>query len=116
MASGPPTLCTRTALVISASPSAFPQRSTESHRRCIVNSMAVRRSRRLVNGLLAVAPGQYIEELNRRREGDGEVDIAARNMKLESVSHQGHADQHQERQGQHLRGRMLGHESRDRAG
>ena len=43
-------------------------------------------------------------------EHDGEIDVTARDVEFESVRHQRHADQHQERQRQHLGGRMIGDE------
>src|SRR2546430_12144013 len=39
----------------------------------------------LFPGLSPVAPGEHVEELDRRRERDGEVDVAARDMEFESI-------------------------------
>src|SRR5882757_678988 len=114
-ASGPPTLCTRTALVMTVSPSVFAQApnldANESHRRRLVNSPG---RNWLSGGLPAVASGEHIEQLDRGRKHDGKVDIAARDVEFESVRHKRHPDQHQERQRQHLGGRMIGDEFGDR--
>src|SRR6185312_13665058 len=93
-ASGPPTLCTRTAFVIRPSPSGANQRTrNQGHRSLVVNSTP---SNRLTRLLFAVALRQHVEELDRYRERDRKVDVAPRNVELESVGNQRHADQDQE--------------------
>src|SRR5271170_4042863 len=81
-ASGPPTLCTRTALVISPLLRLNHCTRNQGHRGLVVNSTP-RES--LMRRLLAVAPGEHVEELHRRRERDGEIDVAAGNVELETV-------------------------------
>jgi hypothetical protein len=65
----------------------------------------------LMDSLFAVTLGEDVEGLDRRRKYNGKVDVAARDMKFESVRDERNADQHQKCQCQHLGGRMLGHES-----
>src|SRR6266571_7788436 len=107
-ASGPPTLCTRTALVMTISPSVSVQApALKLKRKPSRPHCQLAGSRGLINRLFAVAPGQHVEQFDRRRERDGEIDVAAWNVEFEAVRHQRHADQHQERQRQHLGGRMI---------
>src|SRR6186713_3103659 len=110
-ASGPPTLCTRTALVMTISPSVLAKgarpgcKRKPSPPRCQLTV-----SNRLFDDLPAITPGEHIEQFDRRRKQHGKVDIASRDVELESVCHQRHPDQHQERQRQHLGGGMIGDE------
>src|SRR2546422_6286165 len=115
-ASGPPTLCTRTALVMTVSPSVFAQAPDLTREtKAIAAALSTDRSKPLSGGLPAVASGEHIEQFNRGREQHGKIDVAARDMEFESIGDQRHADQHQERQGQHLGGRVIGHELCHRA-
>src|ERR1700704_3368267 len=78
-----------------------------------INTMgAVMRSS--LSMLPASALRHDIDRLDRAREGHGEIDIAARDMKVETVGDEGDADQDQERQRKHLGGQMLGEEATDR--
>src|ERR1700733_4534780 len=107
---GPPTLCTRTALVISGAPSTFSWHSPAPKRIPSRPSCQLddddNLSDRLLRSVFAVTFGQDIEQLDRRRKRDGEVDVAAGDMKSETIRYQRHADQHQKGQRQHLGGRM----------
>src|ERR1700692_3107740 len=115
-ASGPPTLCTCTALVI-ATLLANSLVGNEVHRGCVVNSTTPKNtSARWLTALLAVAFGEHVEELDRRGERDREIDVAARDVEFESVGDQCNAYQDQERQRQHFCGWMLRDEPRNRAG
>src|SRR5689334_6794350 len=110
-ASGPPTLCTRTALVMTVSPSVSAQATGLTAKRkqspppCQLSRLSTIGPNRLPGSLPAVTPGEHIEQFNGRRKQHGKVDIAARNVEFESVRHQRYPDQHQERQCQHLGGR-----------
>src|ERR1700738_2320287 len=84
-ASGPPTLCTRTALVISNSPSAFPLGERKPSRPHCQQSDRRASAAQLVNGLFAIAFGEHVEGLDQGRERDCKIDVAARDVKLESV-------------------------------
>src|SRR6266403_4027158 len=110
-ASGPPTLCTRTALVITISPlgtsAASKRKPSKPH--CQLGGLNW-----LVHCISSVALGKHVEQFDRRRERDGKIDVAARNMEFEAIRHQRDADQHQECQRQHLGGGMIGHEPRHR--
>src|SRR5437762_90981 len=100
-ASGPPTLCTRTALVMTVSPSVFAQApNLNAKRKPSPPACQLGGSNCLSGRLPAVTPGKHIEQFNRGREQHGKIDVAARNVEFESVRHQRHADQHQERQRQ----------------
>src|SRR6478609_6910484 len=105
--------------------------SNESHHGRVVNSATAhtlslaeptspKRNRSLrttlASSFFAVAPGQHIEGFDSSRKRDRKIDVAARDMKFESVRHQGNADQHQKCQRQHLGGRMLRHETCHRSG
>src|SRR6267142_6030788 len=110
-ASGPPTLCTRTALVMTVSPSVSAQApNLDANRKPSPPPCQLIGANRLFGDLPAVAPGKHIEQFDGRRKHDGKVDIAARDVEFESVRHQRHPDQHQERQCQHLGGRVIGDE------
>src|SRR3954454_3347848 len=110
-ASGPPTLCTRTALVMTVSPSVFSQApNLDANRKPSPPRCQLIGSNRLFGDLPAVAPGEHIEQFDGRRKQDGKVDIAARDVEFEAVRHQRHPDQHQEGQRQHLGGGVIGHE------
>src|ERR1700724_84673 len=73
-ASGPPTLCTRTALVMSDSPSALPPDKAKA----IEGGLSTHQPRgiagQLFNGLLAVTLGQRFQELDGRGKCDGKTD------------------------------------------
>src|SRR5438445_10718880 len=76
-ASGPPTLCTRTALVMTISPSVSIQApALKLKRKPSTPHCQLARPKRLVGGLFAIAPGQHVEQFDRRRERDGEIDVA----------------------------------------
>src|SRR6266403_2054800 len=78
----------------------------------VINTMgAVMRSSL---SMLPAAPRRDVDRLDRARKGHGEINIAARDMEVEAVGDERDADQDQERQRQHLAGRMLGDEARDR--
>src|SRR5712671_4058994 len=64
--------------------------------------------------LPAAASRRDIDRLDRAREGHGEINIAARNMEVETVGDERDADQDQEGQREHFGGQMLGAEARDR--
>src|SRR4029453_6842890 len=83
-ASGPPTLCTRTALVMTVSPSVFAQAPDLTAKRMpSPPSCQLTGRNRLFGGFPAVAPGEHVEQFDRGRERDGKVDIAARNVEFE---------------------------------
>ena len=54
-----------------------------------------------VDGFAAGADAQ-VDQLDEDREAHGEVDVALRDVQVEAVGHQGHPDQEQEAQGEHL--------------
>src|SRR6266446_6920352 len=119
------------ALIISASPSGMLSSSSESHQGRVVNSATTHTLSLAAptpqkwkpflpitsaSGSFAVSPGQHIEGFDGGRKRDGKIDVAARDMKFESVRHQRYADQHQKCQRQHLGGGMLRHETCHRSG
>src|SRR5262245_19531180 len=55
-----------------------------------------------------------VDHLDEYRETHGEVDVALRNVHAEAIADERHADQQQERQREHLDGRMMVHELADR--
>src|SRR5215218_9429886 len=80
-ASGPPTLCTRTALVMTISPSVFPEAPNQkAKRRLSPPGCQLTGRHQLPGGLPAVAPGEHVEQFDGGREHDGKVDIAARDV------------------------------------
>src|SRR4051794_34462292 len=105
MASGPPTWCTRTALVIRFLQALLIQ--------VLLNSAEASEAARSTQSL-PVPPRQHVEGLDGRRKRDGEIDVATRDMKLEAIRHQRDSDQDQERQRQHLGGGMFGDKTCDR--
>src|SRR4029453_19416287 len=85
-ASGPPTLCTRTALVMTISPSVLAKGARPgcerkpSPPRCQLTG-----SNRLFDDLPAITPGEHIEQFDGPRKHHGKVEIAARAWELEPV-------------------------------
>jgi hypothetical protein len=66
--------------------------------------------------IFVCAVGKNVEHFDQRREAHRCVNIAAWNVEVEAVSHQRDADQQQERQRQHLGGRMPTDKCADRPG
>src|SRR4249919_269766 len=64
--------------------------------------------------LAPVAQGNDVDGLDGGRKRHGEIDVSAWDVEVEAVGDQGSADQEQERQRQHLRGRMPLDEGRHR--
>jgi hypothetical protein len=58
--------------------------------------------------------GELIEHLDGDRKRDGEVEVPARNVKVQAIGDQRHTDQQQEAERQHLHRRMLLNEAADR--
>src|SRR5258708_20236055 len=100
--SGPPTLCTRTALVIVRSPGYFPPANRKpSGPRCQPTAAGIIRFG-LARGFLAIALRKHVEEFNGGRKYDGEIDVTARDVEFESVGYQRHPNPHPQPHRQHL--------------
>src|ERR1700743_3175259 len=65
--------------------------------------------------VFAIGLGKQVEELDRGRERNREINVATRDMEFESVGDQGDADQYQKGERQHLGGGMLADEFRARS-
>src|SRR5262245_24518573 len=65
---------------------------------------------------LALLAQPQVEHLDENRKSHGEVDVALRDVLVEPLGDQRHADQQQEAQGQHLDRGMARDELTDRAG
>src|SRR4029077_19393413 len=73
-ASGPPTLCTRTALVMTVSPLILSWKALPAIRKPSKPPCQLARSGGLVDGASAFALGEHIEQLDGGRERDGKID------------------------------------------
>src|SRR3954454_4074211 len=71
--------------------------------KAIVAALSTRTpARGLVGALSAVAPGQHVEEFDRRRKCDREINVSARNVKFETIRDQRNPYQYQKSQCKHL--------------
>src|SRR5688500_8834796 len=84
-ASGPPTLCTRTALTITLSPSvsasSAPARGGAKAIKAVLSTRGGLNP--LFDDFFAIAPGQHVEQFDRGCEHDGKIDVAARDVEFE---------------------------------
>jgi len=61
----------------------------------------------------AFARGSDIDHFHCARKGHREIDVAARDVKIEPVGEKGHTDQHQKGERQHLGGWVRGNKGGD---
>src|SRR4051795_1428239 len=97
--SGPPVLCTRTAATMGHSFGTLSTPRPGGGGNVPQAGAWIKRSGTLPTrwaAPAAIAPRQHIERLDRAGKRHGEVDVAARDVELESVGDQRHPDQHQE--------------------